>query len=73
MNTSSYSSSFDAKEFIGKRVLVTGGTKGAGKAIAARFQQGGATVIITGALRRRKRRTTTLSRRMSRRRKAQQR
>ncbi len=47
MNTSSYSSSFDAKEFIGKRVLVTGGTKGAGKAIAARFQQGGATVIIT--------------------------
>src|SRR6266853_4630542 len=47
MNTSSYSSSFDAKEFIGKRVLVTGGTKGAGKAIADRFQQGGATVIIT--------------------------
>src|SRR5712672_1959864 len=47
MNTSAYSSSFDAKEFLGKRVLVTGGTKGAGKAIAARFQQGGATVIIT--------------------------
>ena len=47
MNTSSHGSSFDAKEFIGKRVLVTGGTKGAGKAIADRFKQGGATVIIT--------------------------
>ncbi len=72
MNTSSYSSSFDAKEFIGKRVLVTGGTKGAGKAIAARFQQGGATVIITArALRQLKKRTTTSSRRMSRPLKAQ--
>src|SRR5260221_8076546 len=47
MNNSSYSSSFDANEFAGKRVLVPGGTKGAGKAIADRFQQGGATVIIT--------------------------
>src|SRR5258705_3971165 len=34
-------------EFNGRRVLVTGGTKGAGKAIADRFQHGGATVIIT--------------------------
>jgi len=34
-------------EFTGKRVLVTGGTKGAGKAIADRFLQGGATVAIT--------------------------
>src|SRR5499427_2271846 len=37
----------DPREFSGKRVLVTGGTKGAGKAIAARFLQGGATVAIT--------------------------
>jgi NAD(P)-dependent dehydrogenase (short-subunit alcohol dehydrogenase family) len=34
-------------EFTGKRILVTGGTKGAGKAIAARFLRGGGTVIIT--------------------------
>jgi NAD(P)-dependent dehydrogenase (short-subunit alcohol dehydrogenase family) len=34
-------------EFNGKRVLVTGGTKGAGKAIASAFQRAGATVIVT--------------------------
>lgn len=37
----------DPGEFKGERVLVTGGTKGAGKAIADRFLQGGATVAIT--------------------------
>jgi NAD(P)-dependent dehydrogenase (short-subunit alcohol dehydrogenase family) len=37
----------DASEFREKRVLVTGGTKGAGWAIADRFRRGGATVIIT--------------------------
>jgi NAD(P)-dependent dehydrogenase (short-subunit alcohol dehydrogenase family) len=37
----------NAEEFSRRRVLVTGGTKGAGKSIADRFQQGGATVIIT--------------------------
>lgn len=38
---------FDPKEFAGKRVLVTGGTKGTGLAIANRFLAGGATVIVT--------------------------
>ena len=40
-------SASDASEFREKRVLVTGGTKGAGRAIADRFRRGGATVIIT--------------------------
>ncbi len=42
------SSTFPATdEFSGKQVLVTGGTKGIGKAVAERFLHGGATVIIT--------------------------
>jgi NAD(P)-dependent dehydrogenase (short-subunit alcohol dehydrogenase family) len=41
------SSNTNTGEFKSKRVLVTGGTKGAGKAIADRFLQGGATVAIT--------------------------
>src|SRR5262245_1302073 len=45
--TASSGVQFDANEFRGKRVLITGGTKGAGKAIAERLERGGATVIIT--------------------------
>ena len=36
--------SIDANEFVGKRVLVTGGTKGMGEAIVRRLAAGGATV-----------------------------
>lgn len=45
--TTSIKSTPDAVEFKAKRILVTGGTKGAGKAIADRFLQGNGTVIIT--------------------------
>ena len=38
---------FDANEFDGKRVLVTGGTKGIGEAIVQRLARGGATLIST--------------------------
>ena len=45
--TASTASTKDTGEFNGKRVLVTGGTKGAGRAIADRFLLAGGTVIIT--------------------------
>src|SRR5215212_6501002 len=38
---------FDPGEFEGKRVLVTGGTKGMGEAIVRRLAAGGATVATT--------------------------
>jgi NAD(P)-dependent dehydrogenase (short-subunit alcohol dehydrogenase family) len=41
----------DATEFAGKRVLVTGGTKGIGEAVVARFVGGGASVITTARTR----------------------
>ncbi|MBS0632664.1 MAG: SDR family oxidoreductase [Verrucomicrobia bacterium] len=37
----------DPAEFFGKRILVTGGTKGAGEAIVRRLAAGGATVATT--------------------------
>jgi NAD(P)-dependent dehydrogenase (short-subunit alcohol dehydrogenase family) len=39
--------STDSNELSGKRVLVTGGTKGVGEAIVKRLRQAGATVITT--------------------------
>ncbi len=41
----------DGLEFSGRRVLVTGGTKGIGEAIAARLREGGATVLVTARAR----------------------
>jgi NAD(P)-dependent dehydrogenase (short-subunit alcohol dehydrogenase family) len=45
--TTSIKAISDTGEFNAKRILVTGGTKGAGMAIADRFLRGGGTVIIT--------------------------
>jgi len=45
MNTSKVP--YDAKEFTGKRILVTGGTKGIGEAIVNRLRRGGGTVLAT--------------------------
>lgn len=41
----------DGLEFSGRRVLVTGGTKGIGEAIAARLREAGATVLVTARTR----------------------
>lgn len=38
---------YDANEFTGKRILVTGGSRGIGEAIVNRLRRGGATVITT--------------------------
>jgi NAD(P)-dependent dehydrogenase (short-subunit alcohol dehydrogenase family) len=45
MSTSSIS--YDANEFTGKRILVTGGTKGIGGTIVNRLRRGGGTVLAT--------------------------
>jgi len=37
----------DANEFTGKRIFVTGGTRGIGEAIVNRLLRGGATVLAT--------------------------
>ena len=38
---------YDANEFTGKRILVTGGSKGIGEAIVNRLRRGGGTVLAT--------------------------
>src|SRR2546430_11433005 len=38
---------YDANEFTGKRILVTGGTRGIGEAIVNRLRRGGGTVLAT--------------------------
>src|SRR6266498_3321458 len=40
----------DPHEFDGKRVLITGGTKGIGRAVVARLRGGGATVLTTARM-----------------------
>src|SRR5258707_3401585 len=42
-----HESKFDPHEFDGKRVLVTGGTKGIGQAVAASLRVGGAKLLTT--------------------------
>ena len=42
-----YDFTIDPHEFDGKRVLVTGGTKGIGQAVTARLRDGGARVLTT--------------------------
>lgn len=44
---STHQRTYESNEFTGKRVLVTGGTKGIGAAVANRLAAGGATVLTT--------------------------
>jgi len=46
-----HESKIDPHEFDGKRVLVTGGTKGIGQAVVARLRDGGAKVLATARTR----------------------